>query len=206
MPSSSRTLATAPMSETVFLRGRVKRSFASLQSGRMELKILLCLTWPAMTACPTPSLCSRSMALESSPRLTQWTRCACLASSGSASSLMAITAISMPWERAPSRTRNGKRPLPAMSPQPVLVVVAVIERVSCLFHDAAFGGLDKLNEFANVFGVGELHAHFGEGLGSVELGTREEAEGTLQSLDAVGGEAFAFEADGVGAEGLGFAI
>src|SRR5208337_2115378 len=60
------------------------------------------------------------MALLSSPRLTQCTRLAACASSGEASSLIAITAISIPWLRAPSSTRNGNRPFPAISPQPSL--------------------------------------------------------------------------------------
>src|SRR6266436_1511289 len=55
IPSSSKTRATAPMSASVFLRGRENSSLASFQSGRMELKILLCFTCPAITACVTPS-------------------------------------------------------------------------------------------------------------------------------------------------------
>ena len=118
MPSPSSTRATAPISESVFFRGNENRSFANFQSGRIELKILLCLTCPAMTACVTPSLCIRSMALLNSPRLTQCSRFAEFSRSADASSFNAITAISMPWLRAPSNTRNGNRPFPAMSPQP----------------------------------------------------------------------------------------
>src|SRR6266481_792614 len=55
IPSSSKTRATAPISASVFLRGRENSSLASFQSGRMELKILLCFTCPAITACVTPS-------------------------------------------------------------------------------------------------------------------------------------------------------
>ena len=38
-----------------FSRATKARSFASFQSGRIELKILLCFTCPAITACVTPS-------------------------------------------------------------------------------------------------------------------------------------------------------
>src|SRR6266700_1863991 len=55
MPSSSSTRATAPISESVFFRGSENSSFASFQSGRMALNILLCFTCPAITACLTTS-------------------------------------------------------------------------------------------------------------------------------------------------------
>src|SRR5713101_1719707 len=96
MPSSSSTLATAPMRASVFLRGSENSSFASFQSGRMELKILLCFTCPAITACVTLSWCIRSMVLLNSPRLTQCRRLAIFSSSGDASSFRAMTAISIP--------------------------------------------------------------------------------------------------------------
>src|SRR5467141_857937 len=44
IPSSSKTRATAPISASVFLRGRERSSLASFQSGRIALKILLCFT------------------------------------------------------------------------------------------------------------------------------------------------------------------
>ena len=55
MPSSSSTCATAPISESVFFDGSASSNFARRQSGRIELKILLCFTCPAITACFTPS-------------------------------------------------------------------------------------------------------------------------------------------------------
>jgi hypothetical protein len=117
-PSDSSTRATAPISESVFFSGSESRSFASFQSGRMELKILLCFTCPAITARVTPSWCSNSSVRDSSPRLTQCKREATFSSSGEASSRMAITAISIPWSRAASKTRNGNWPLPAINPHP----------------------------------------------------------------------------------------
>ena len=117
MPSDSSTRATAPISESVFLSGSESRSLASFQSGRIELKILLCFTCPAMTARVTPSWCSNSSVRDNSPRLTQCNRDAIFSSSGEASSRIAITAMSTPWLRAASSTRNGNRPLPAISPQ-----------------------------------------------------------------------------------------
>src|SRR5215468_2609723 len=162
MPSSSRTLATAPISESVFLRGSANSSLASFQSGRMELKILLCFTCPAITARCTPSRCINSMALLSSPRLTQCSRFAAFSNSGDASSFNAITAISIPWLRAPSSTRNGNLPFPAMSPHPELVFVALDmeSRPRDLLHDPALGGLNELHQFDNVGRIAELFAHF----------------------------------------------
>src|ERR1035437_1354706 len=55
IPSSARTLATAPSSMSVFRVRRLRSSFARRQSGRMEEKIWVCLTWPAITARVTPS-------------------------------------------------------------------------------------------------------------------------------------------------------
>ncbi len=64
------------------------------------------------------------MVLLNSPRLTQCSRVVIFSNSGDASSFSAMTAMSIPWLRAPSSTRNGKRPFPAMSPQPVVLVFA----------------------------------------------------------------------------------
>ena len=50
MPSSPRTLATAPSSMSVLRVRRLRSSLARRQSGRMLEKICLCLTWPAITA------------------------------------------------------------------------------------------------------------------------------------------------------------
>src|SRR5712664_1214632 len=97
------------------------------------------------------------MALLNSPRLTQCKRFAERSSSGAASSFSAITAISMPWLLAPSSTRNGKRPLPAMRPHPAVVVaVLAIDALRLfLFHDSAFCGVNETNQFLHVFGVSE---------------------------------------------------
>src|SRR5579864_3425146 len=57
------------------------------------------------------------MSFESSPSESQWTDAAPRDSiSKKASSLIAATTTSYPCARAASRTRNGKRPLPAMRP------------------------------------------------------------------------------------------
>ena len=55
MPSSARTLATAPSSMSVLRVRRFSSSLARRQSGRMEEKIWVCFTWPAITARVTPS-------------------------------------------------------------------------------------------------------------------------------------------------------
>jgi DNA-binding NarL/FixJ family response regulator len=61
-------------------------------------------------------------------------------------SRMAMTAISMPRLRAPSRTRKGKSPLPAMRPQSAPEISGLFdsERGSIiLFGQAAFGRLNE---------------------------------------------------------------
>src|SRR5580704_9859297 len=189
IPSSSRTLATAPISESVFFRGREKSSLASFQSGRIELKILLCFTCPAITARFTPSLCINSIALLSSPRLTQCSRFAIFSSSGEASSFSAITAISMPWLRAPSRTRKGNRPFPAIRPQPVvlwpalLCVVSGMKSRSALLHDAAFGFFHEFHQLLHIGGIRHALSNLIERLRSVFLRTRQHAKRFLQRLD-----------------------
>jgi len=193
MPSSSRTFATAPINASVFFRGRANSSLASFQSGRIELKILLCFTCPAITACATPSRCSNSIVLESSPKLTQCTRFVWRASSGSASSLIAITAMSMPWLRAPSSTRKGNLPFPAISPQPfALGLLAFIRGPGRLLHNAALRGFHKLHQLSHVFGVAELRAHLRQRLRSIHLRTRQQAEGPLQRFDSFRRKALAF--------------
>src|SRR5271155_5681332 len=106
-------------------------------------------------------------------------RLALAASSGEASSLMAMTAMSMPCWRAPSRTRNGKRPLPAMSPHPVAesfvsaveIALSMDGAVSgTLLDDAALGAFNELDQFLHIRGVAESFFHFFQGLRGVELG------------------------------------
>src|ERR1700739_4881010 len=175
MPSSSRTFATAPISESVFFRGKAKSSFASFQSGRIELKILLCFTCPAITACRTPSLCISSIALLSSPRLTQCSRFEIFSSSGEASSFKAITAISIPWLRAPSRTRKGNLPFPAIRPQPLLLCLVVLCIVSgmkfrsVLLHDTAFGLFHEFHQLLHLGRIRHALSNLRERLRSVFL-------------------------------------
>src|SRR5215468_8093340 len=64
----------------------------------------------------TPSRLKNLMSLPRCPTLIHSTLVAILSMAGSVSSLIAATAISTPSARAPSSTRNGKRPLPAINP------------------------------------------------------------------------------------------
>src|SRR5581483_11856202 len=96
-------------------------NFASLQSGRMLENICLCFTWPAMMARATPSLWNVSISFDNSPSEIQCRRISesCAARSlisGSISSLIAATTTRSPLARAASRTKKGKRPLPAIRP------------------------------------------------------------------------------------------
>src|ERR1700719_1647852 len=212
MPSSSRTLATAPISESVFFLGKAKSSLASFQSGRIELNILLCFTCPAITARFTPSLCINSIALLSSPRLTQCSRFAIFSSSGEASSFGAITAISMPWLRAPSRTRKGNLPFPAIRPQPVvlcpalLFVVSGMKFRSALLHDAAFGLFHELHQLLHLGGIPHALSNLIQRLRSVFLRPRQHAKCFLQRLDALPGKSFALQPDGIRAKAARFPL
>src|SRR5882762_8203700 len=208
MPSPSRTRATAPMSASVFFLGSENSSFASFQSGRIALKILLCFTCPAITACVTPSCCSSSMVLPSSPRLTQCSRFAIFSSSGEASSFNAITAISIPWLRAPSSTRNGKRPLPAMSPQPFNCALAsgMQSAIGVLLHNAAFRAFDESDQFLHVRGISQRFLHLSERLRSVELRAQQQAIRLLQRLQAFCREFPALQADRIEAVILRLAL
>src|SRR5271170_4603372 len=71
--------------------------------------------------------------------------------SGSVSSMSAATMTSSPWARAASRSRKGKRPLPAMRPS----FFAGSEAESAgmgLLQDSALRLLDELDEVGHVFG------------------------------------------------------
>src|ERR1035438_10633092 len=108
------------------------------------------------------------MALLNSPRLTQCSRFVEAANSADASSFSAITAISIPWLRAPSSTRNGNRPFPAMSPQPV--VFASVMTWLRLLDDAPLCGLDKTDEFRHIRGIRQRSAHFAQSLVGIQIG------------------------------------
>src|SRR5271154_1553088 len=106
-------------------------------------------------------------------------RFAVAASSGEASSLMAMPAMSMPCWRAPSSTRNGNRPLPAMSPHPVAesfvsaveIALGMDGAVSgTLLDDAALGAFDELDQFLHVRGAAKSFFHLFQSLRGVELG------------------------------------
>src|SRR5215475_95191 len=208
IPSSSRTFATAPISASVFFRGSAKSNFASFQSGRIELKIFVCFTCPAITACFTPSLCNRSIVLLSSPRLTQCSRLACDSSSGAASSLIAITAISIPWLRAPSSTRNGNRPFPAISPHPEAFDVAVdIEFVvRNLLDDPALCGFDELDQLNHIGGRRKLFAHLRQRLRSIQLRAQQQTKRALQRFAPLLAKAFSLESNRIDPETLRFAL
>src|SRR5258707_7397958 len=141
----------------------------------------------------------RSMASLSSPSLTQCSRFAERSSSGAASSFSAITAISMPWLRAPSRTRNGNRPLPAIRPHPAVLVSALAMNAYrlALLHNSAFRRLDEANQLLHVFGIAQRFAHFRERLAGVHLRARQQTKRARQNLHALLGKSFALEPNGV---------
>ncbi len=97
-------------------RGSDRSIFSIRTSGSAPLKIWTCLTWPAMIAFSTPSRLKKRIMRPNWPMPTHVTRSATRSISGSVSSLMAATATSTPARRAPSSTRKGNLPLPAISP------------------------------------------------------------------------------------------
>src|SRR5712664_2733548 len=134
------------------------------------------------------------MALLNSPRLTQCSRFAERSSSGAASSFSAITAISIPWLRAPSSTRNGNRPLPAISPHPELLVAAIdMDSSRKLLHDAAFSRLDELHQLDHVGGIAKLFAHLRQSLRSIQFRTQQQSKRALQSLPPLLAKSFALQ-------------
>src|SRR5579862_3252070 len=128
----------------------------------------------------------------SSPRLIQWNRLAERSKAGEASSRMAITAISMPRLRAPSRTRKGKSPFPAISPHaPVLSALAGMQS---LFGQAAVrGGFNEPHKCLDVLRAGEGSAHFFDGLRSVQFRAEKISVGLLDGLNALRGKTTPFE-------------
>src|SRR5271168_216237 len=120
------------------------------------------------------------MALPSSPRLIHWRRLAAASSSGEASSRMATTAISIPWLRAPSSTRKGKRPLPAMRPHSpagsALDGWFAKRFTPRLLHDSALRRFDEAEEDVHIFRAAELGAHAFDGLRGVQPRLEQQTE------------------------------
>ena len=122
---------------------------------------------------------------------------------------MAITAISMPRLRAPSSTRNGNSPLPAISPQfradmfgdrwPIWMVAA-----SYLVRPRSADSMNSMSVKTSSE-CGEGSTHFFESLRGVELGAQQQAEGLLDGFDALGRKTAALEADRVDAVASRFA-
>src|SRR6185437_12691679 len=129
-----------------------------------------------------------------SPRLTQCNRDATCSSSGAASSRIAITAISMPRLRAPSRTRNGNFPLPAISPQPAIEGVSFCGAIARLLNQPALGSFDEANQFGNVFRAAERLAHAFDSLRGIQLGPQQQPVRALNRLDPLAAEALTFQA------------
>src|SRR6185437_7224024 len=135
-----------------------------------------------------------------SPRLTQCNRDATCSSSGAASSRIAITAISMPRLRAPSRTRNGNFPLPAISPQPAIEGVSFCGAIARLLNQPALGSFDEANQFGNVFRAVERLAHALNSLRGIQFRAQQQSVCALDRLDAFPGKALAFETNRIHSE------
>src|SRR6266513_694806 len=147
------------------------------------------------------------MVLLNSPRLTQCNRFASFSSSAEASSLSAITVMSIPRLRAPSTTRNGKHPFPAMSPQPVVLAFASgIKSVRSLLHDAALGAFDKPDQFLHVGGIAQRFPHFGQRLRGIQLRAQEKTIGPLQGLQTLRRKSFALQPNGIDAKAFRLAF
>src|ERR1019366_6951941 len=83
---------------------------------------------------------------------------------------------------------------------------SVTRHLAHLLHYAALAGADELEEFVH-FGAGRhLGADALDGLAGVELGSREQAQGSLQCLDHGARKPSAFQSDAVGAEDADLAL
>src|SRR6266481_1756995 len=92
----------------------------------------------------------------------------------------------MPWLRAPSRTRNGNRPLPAIRPHPAVLVSALAMNAYrlALLHDSAFRRLDEANQLLHVFRIAQRFAHFRERLAGVHLRAQQRSEEHTSELQS----------------------
>src|SRR5580693_911864 len=182
IPSSLRTLATAPSSISVLRVRKFNSSLANRQSGRMLEKICLCLTWPAITAWVTPCWRKVSIKRESSPRESQctWTpgsAAARVSISTSVSSLMAATTTSTPCARAASSSKKGNRPLPAIRPS----LVIGSDFTPLLLDHAPLGTLDERNQVGHAVVQLTLTPQAFQGLRGIQLGRQQDAISMLQS-------------------------
>jgi hypothetical protein len=116
MPSRASSSATPPMSASVLRRGRLMSILSIRTSGSAPLKIWTCLTCPAMIARSTPSRLKKRIIFPNCPMPIHVTLSATRSIAGSVSSLIAATARDTPARLAPSSTRKGNLPLPAISP------------------------------------------------------------------------------------------
>src|SRR5579862_8689205 len=130
-------------------------------------------------------------------------------SSGDASSFSAITAISIPWLRAPSSTRKGKRPFPAIKPQPETEVATEAAfgagddscgAISALLDEPALGSLDEFDQLFDVFRVSQRFAHASDCLRSIQFRAGENPVSLFDGSRAVGSESLALESNFVCAE------
>jgi hypothetical protein len=122
MPSSPNTFATAPISESIFF-GSAKAA-ASFQSGRIALEYFCCASLVQHHRLRHTLLFQQfdgfGKLAQAHPKCSF---CANFANSASASSLMAITAISIPGCVRLATPETESR-VPAISPQPLSPVVA----------------------------------------------------------------------------------
>src|SRR5258708_11928420 len=114
----------------------------------------------------------------------------------------------MPWLLAPSRTRNGNRPLPAIRPHPTALVSALAMNLyrSRLLHNPAFRRLDEANQLLYIFRLAKQLAHFRERLAGVHLRAQQQAKRARQNLKPRLRKSLALETDGIDAVTLRFAL
>src|SRR5258708_22696976 len=114
----------------------------------------------------------------------------------------------MPWLLAPSRTRNGNRPLPAIRPHPTALVSALAMNLyrSRLLHNPAFRRLDEANQLLYIFRLAKQLAHFRERLAGVHLRAQQQAKRARQNLKPRLRKSLALQTDGVDAVTFRFAL
>src|SRR6202030_1720876 len=116
-----------------------------------------------------------SINLLSAPSEIQWQRTASASMSGDASSLMPMATTSRPAFCAASRASTGKRPLPAMRPERMLL------------DEAALGGADEYPQFVHSVRRRDFKQDSFHSLRRFKARAGQQAKGFVHSVNGGGG-------------------
>src|SRR5262249_15738151 len=131
------------------------------------------------------------------PRPTQWISSTSPASAGSVSSLMATATTRRPRRRAARATRNGKRPLPAMSPSVSRLFLVEMGAVVALQDHAPLRAAGEAEERLHLGCGGPFGLETGHGLAGVQPALEQDPIGVADGRDRLAAEASASQAEAV---------